>query len=160
MLSLSLGQWVVVCLLSGFVATVLMNIPMVVQPEGYLPAHVAAGALTDTDPTEVSRVLAVAVHHVTGTLAPLCYGAVVFVLSLVLPTLVSLNGVPAIPHLVGTVALTLFIYAFFERVAMPRAGGRLQEDRDRIVRQWALSSFIYGVTVGLLVPVMVVLLEL
>ncbi|MFC7026408.1 hypothetical protein ACFQJ5_00385 [Halomicroarcula sp. GCM10025324] len=155
MLTLSLGQWVVVCLLSGFVAATLMNIPMGVQPEGYLPAYVAAGGLTDTDPTEVSQVLAVAVHQVTGTVATLLYGGIVFVLSLVLPTVVSLNGVPAIPHLVGVTGLVLFIFLFFDRIAMPRAGGRLQDDRDRIVRQWALSSFIYGVAVALLVPVLV-----
>jgi hypothetical protein len=160
MLTLSLGQWVVVCLLSGFGAAVLMNVPMVVQPEGYLPAYVAAAGLTGTDPAEVSQGLAVAVHHVTGTVATLLYGAVVLILSLVLPTVASLNGVPAIPHLVAVVGLVLFVFAFFERVAMPRAGGRLEADRERIVQQWALSSFIYGVTVALLVPVMVALLGL
>ena len=157
MLALPLGQWVLVCLVSGAVAAALMNIPMYVQPQGYKPAYVAAAGLRRCDPSEVSQALAVAVHQVTGTVATLLYGAVVVVLS-VLPTALSLNGVPTIPHLVGVAVLTLFIYYFFERVALPRAGGSLREESTPIVRQWALSAFIYGVTLALLIPVMVRLL--
>ncbi|MBX0323783.1 hypothetical protein EGH21_12160 [Halomicroarcula sp. F13] len=155
MLSLSLGEWVVVCVLSGLFAAVLMNIPMYVQPEGYLPAYVAAGGLTGVDPADAQTALAVAVHHVTGTAAALLYGAIVVVFAAILPTAVSLVGVPALPHLLGAVGVTLFIYYFFERVAMPRAGGSLGGRRDDIVQQWALSSFIYGTTLALVVPVFV-----
>ncbi|WP_324759157.1 hypothetical protein [Haloarcula montana] len=159
MLALPLGQWVLVCLVSGAMAAALMNIPMYVQPQGYQPAYVAAAGLRRCDPTDVSQALAVAVHQVTGTVAPLLYGAVVLVLS-PLPIALSLNGVPTIPHLVGIAVLTLFIYFFFERVAMPRAGGSLREEATPIVRQWALSTFIYGVTLALLIPAMVRILVL
>ncbi|MFC6974264.1 hypothetical protein ACFQL1_05690 [Halomicroarcula sp. GCM10025709] len=158
MLALPLGQWVLVCLASGAMAAALMNIPMYVQPQGYQPASVAAAGLRRCDPTEVSQPLAVAVHQVTGTVATLLYGGVALALS-VLPSPLSLNGVPVIPHLVGVAVLTLFIYYFFERIAMPRAGGSLREEATPIVRQWALSAFIYGVTLALLVPVMVRLLS-
>lgn len=155
MLAVPLGEWVVLCLLSGAVAAVLLNIPMAVQPDGYRPAYVAAGGLLGSDPSEVSDVAAVAVHHVTGTAAALVYGAVVFVLAAVVPTAIPLNGIPAIPHLLGVVAVSAFIFYFFERIALPRAGGSFREDTEEIVQQWALSSFIYGTTLGLLLPVAV-----
>ncbi|WP_254272087.1 hypothetical protein [Haloarcula marina] len=155
MLAFPLGQWMFVCLVSGAFAAVLMNIPMYVQPEGYRPAYVAAGGLTGVDPRDVHTALAVALHHVTGTAAGLLYGLVVFVLAAILPTAVPLNGIPAIPHLLGATAVTLFIYFFFERIAMPRAGGSFRADREDIVQQWALSSFIYGTTLALLTPVAV-----
>jgi len=99
MLAFALGQWVLVCLLAGLLTGLLQNIPMAVQPEGYVPAYVAAGGLTGTDPTEADDALAVGVHHVTAMAAALLYGLIVFV--------------------------------------------------------WALSAFIYGVTLGLTVPVLV-----
>lgn len=155
MLAFPLEQWAIYCLLSGILAALLMNIPMYVQPEGYRPAYVAAAGLTGTDPSEASDALAVAVHHVTGTAAALLYGAVVFALGAILPTALDLNGIPAIPHLVGAVAVTVFIYYFFERVALPRAGGSWRDNAEPIVQQWALSAFIYGTTLALLLPVLV-----
>lgn len=155
MLPVPLSEWVLLCLLSGIVATVLMNIPMAVQPDGYRPAYIAAGGVRGIDPAEVSDAAAVAIHHVTGTAAALLYGAVVFVLSALSPTAIPLNGIPAIPHLLGVVAVSAFIFYFFERIALPRAGGSFQSDSEAIVQQWALSSFIYAVTLGLLLPVVV-----
>ena len=155
MLAYPLGAWAVYCLVSGLFAALLMNIPMYVQPQGYRPAFVAAAGLTRRDPADVETALAVAVHHVTGTAAALLYGAVVVVLGAVLPSALVLNGIPTIPHLAGAAGVTLFIYYFFERIAMPRAGGSLQSDAEPIVRQWALSAFIYGATLALLLPVLV-----
>lgn len=155
MLAFSFGQWAVYCLVSGSIAALLMNIPTYVQPVGYRPAYVAAAGLTGRDPSTVQPSVAVGVHHATGTGAALLYGVVVFVLGAVLPTALVLNGIPAVAHLVGVVVVILFIYYFFERIAMPRAGGSLQADAEQITRQWALSTFIYGVTLGLLLPVIV-----
>lgn len=155
MLAYAIGVWAGYCLLSGLLAALLMNIPMYVQPAGYRPAYVAASGLTRRDPSETSPAAAVAVHHVTGTAAGLLYGAIVFVLAALLPTAFAVNGVPAVPHLGGAIGVTLFIYYFFERIAMPRAGGSFQSDAEPIVRQWALSSFIYGTTLALSVPVLV-----
>lgn len=152
MLELPLGQWVVVCAVAGAVVGFLLNIPMVTQDEGYLPAYVAAAGLTRTDPAEASGALAAVVHHVTGVVAALLYGALVALLSVVLPTAVSLNGVPLVPHVIGVVAVTTFIYYFFARVAMPRLGGSLRDRSDDIVQQWALTAFIYGAALALFVP--------
>lgn len=152
MLAFSPVEWARSCLLWGLIASLLMNIPMYVQPQGYRPACVAAAGLTGRDPGEVRQALAVAVHHVTGTAAALLYGAIVFVLAVLLPTTLSLNGVPTVPHLAGAVGVTLFIYYFFERVAMPRAGGSLQAEAEPIIGQWALSAFVYGTTLALLSP--------
>lgn len=153
MLSFSLGQWALLCLLAGAIASLLLNIPMAVQPEGYLPAYIAAGELTGADPTDVSDAVAVALHHGTGIAAALLYGLVVALLSL-LPTVVSLSGVPVVPHLIGVVMVTLFIYFFFARVAFPRVRRTYRDSEDEILKQWALSAFIYGVTLGLVVPVL------
>jgi len=155
MLAYPLGQWATYCLVSGLLAALLMNIPMYVQPEGYRPAFVAAAGLTGRDPSDVGPAPAAAVHHVTGTAAGLLYGGIVVVLAAVLPAALVLNGIPTIPHLAGVIGVTLFIYYFFERIAMPRAGGSLQADAEPIVRQWALSAFIYGTTLALLLPVVV-----
>ena len=155
MLDYPLSQWAFVCAVAGAVVGLLLNIPMVTQDEGYLPAYVAAAGLTRADPAAVSRPLAVAVHHVTALLAALSYGAVVAVLSFVLPTAVSLNGVPLLPHVVGAASVTAFIYVFFARVAMPRFGGSLRDRADETVRQWALTAFIFGTALALFVPVLV-----
>jgi len=155
MVSFSIGEWAVYCLLSGAVAALLMNIPMYVQPEGYRPAYVAAGGLLGCDPGEADDVVAVAVHHVTGVAAALLYGAVVFGFGSLLPEVLLLNGIPVVSHLLGAGAVTLFIFYFFQRVAMPRAGGSFKTDAEPIVRQWALSAFIYGTTLALLLPVIV-----
>lgn len=155
MLAYSVGAWTGYCLLSGLLAALLMNIPMYVQPEGYRPAYVAASGLLRRDPSETSVAAAVAVHHVTGTAAGLLYGAVVVVLAAILPAVFTVNGVPTVPHLAGAVGVTLFIYYFFERIALPRAGGSFRSDAEPIVRQWALSAFIYGTTLALSVPVLV-----
>ncbi|WP_336329882.1 hypothetical protein [Haloarcula sp. CGMCC 1.2071] len=155
MLEYPLSQWAFVCVVAGAVVGLLLNIPMVTQDEGYLPAYIAAAGLTRTDPAAVSRPLAVVVHHGTALVAALLYGAVVAGLSSVLPTAVSLNGVPLIPHIVGAAGVTAFIYYFFARVAMPRFGGSFRDDTDEIVQQWALTAFIFGTALALFVPVLV-----
>ncbi|GCF13047.1 hypothetical protein Harman_09820 [Haloarcula mannanilytica] len=155
MLEFPLSQWAFVCAVAGAFVGLLVNIPMVTQDEGYLPAYVAAAGLTRADPTSVSRPLAVLVHHVTAVVAALLYGAVVAVLSFVLPTAISLNGVPLLPHVIGAAGVTAFVYFFFARIAMPRFGGSLQDRADEIVRQWALTAFIFGTALALFVPVLV-----
>ncbi|EMA20215.1 hypothetical protein [Haloarcula amylolytica] len=150
-----ISQWAFVCVVAGAFVGLLLNIPMVTQDEGYLPAHVAAAGLTRTDPAAVGRPLAVVVHHGTALVAALLYGAVVAGLSSVLPTAVSLNGVPLIPHIVGAAGVTAFIYYFFVRVAMPRFGGSVRDDADEIIQQWALTAFIFGTALALFIPVLV-----
>ncbi len=114
-------------------SSAVVDIPMVTQDEGYLPAYVAAAGLTRTDPSAVSRPLAVVVHHGTALVAAPLYSAVVAGLSFVLPTAISLNGVPLIPHTIGAVGISAFIYYFFARIAMPRFGGSLGDDADESV---------------------------
>ncbi|KOX95261.1 hypothetical protein AMS69_01010 [Haloarcula rubripromontorii] len=148
-------QWAAVCVVAGAVVGLLLNIPMVTQDRGYLPAYVAGAGLTRADPAAVSRPLAVAVHHGTALIAALLYGAVVAGLSFVLPAALSLNGVPLIPHLVGVSGVSAFIYYFFARIAMPRFGGSVRNDADEIIRQWALTAFIFGTALALFIPVLV-----
>ena len=148
-------QWAFACVVAGAVVSLLLNIPMMTQDEGYLPAHVAAAGVTRTDPAAVGRPLAAVVHHATALVAALLYGTVVAGLSFVLPTIVSLNGVPLIPHIVGATGISAFIYYFFARIAMPRFGGSVRNDADEIIQQWALTAFIFGAALALFVPVLV-----
>jgi len=150
-----LSQWAFVCVVAGAVVGLLLNVPMVTQDRGYLPAHVAAAGLTRVDPATVGRPLVVAVHHGTALVAALLYGAVVAGLSSVLPTAISLNGVPLLPHIAGAAGVSAFIYYFFARIAMPRFGGSFRNDTDEIVQQWALTAFIFGTALALFVPVLV-----
>lgn len=147
-------QWAFVCVVAGAVVGLLLNIPMVTQDEGYLPAHVAAAGLTHTDPAAVGRPLAAVVHHTTAIVAALLYGVVVAGLSFVLPTALSLNGVPLLPHIVGVSCVSAFIYYFFARIAMPRFGGSVRDNADEIIRQWALTAFIFGAALALFIPVL------
>ncbi|MFB6222214.1 MAG: hypothetical protein ABEH86_00895 [Haloarcula sp.] len=155
MLEYPLSQWALICVVAGTVTGLLVNIPMMTQDEGYLPAYVAAGGLTRVDPTAASRALAVLVHHATAIAAALLYGALVVVLSAVLPTVASLNGVPLIPHVVGITGVTAFLYYFFARITMPRAGGSLRDRTDAIIEQWMLTAFIFGTTLALFIPALV-----
>ncbi|EMA00986.1 hypothetical protein SAMN05443574_101414 [Haloarcula vallismortis] len=155
MLNYLLSQWALVCVVAGAVVGLLLNIPMMTQDEGYLPAYVAGAGLTRTDPARVSRPLAVAVHHGTALVAALLYGAVVAGLSVVLPTAFSLNGVPLIPHLLGVSGVSTFVYYFFARIAMPRFGGSARNDAAEVIRQWALTAFIFGTALALFIPVLV-----
>ena len=148
-------QWAVVCVVAGAVVGLLLNIPMVTQDEGYLPAYIAAAGLTRTDPSAVSRPPAAAVHHGTALVAALLYGAVVAGLSFVLPTALSVNGVPLILHIVGIAGISAFIYYFFARIAMPRFGGSVRDDADEITQQWALTAFTFGAALALSIPVLV-----
>ncbi|WP_256369596.1 hypothetical protein [Haloarcula sp. CBA1122] len=38
---------------------------------------------------------------------------------------------------------------------MPRFGGSVRDDADEIIRQWALTAFIFGTALALFVPVLV-----
>nr|WP_305883000.1 hypothetical protein [Halobellus rarus] len=149
------GRFVLVCVACGLLGAVVMDFPMSKQEDGFAPAYVAAALLRRTPPGEVPFREAVVVHHATGAIAGGLY-AVVFLLSAaVLPAGAVVGGVEAIPHVVAAAAVAAFVYGFFAHVVLPRAGRGIYEERATAVRgQWLRSAVVFGVAIGVTVPVL------
>ena len=65
------------------------------------------------------------------------------------------GGLPG--HLLGVIVVVGFIYAFFALLVLPRAGGRPYEEQATAVRgQWLRSALVYGLTMLMVVPAVVV----
>ena len=138
--------------IAGLVGAVAMVVPMSRQPEGWTPALVAASVLRRTAPDAASFREAAVVHHATGVLAGLLYGLAQAALA-PLPSGVGWAGVPLVAHLVAVIAVALFVYAFFAHLVLPRAGGRIYEERATAVRgQWLRSSLVFAATLTVAVP--------
>ena len=129
---------------AGFGAAVVMDVPMVVQREGFTPAYIAAGALRGRDPEEVSRTDATVAHHGAGTLGgvlfALTYGAIEGI-STGEPRRNDLST-PASPLAVGFVVA--FVYGFFARLVLPRFGGDARDRAGVVRRAWLVSTLVYG----------------
>lgn len=142
---------------AGVVAAVVMDWPMSRQPEGFTPAYIAAGVLTRRRPENVRFRTAMVAHHLAGGLAGLLYALVALGVDRGLPGIGPIVGVTLAAHLVGVVAVVGFIYAFFAHLVLPRAGGRPYEEQATAVRgQWLRSALVYGLSVLVLVPSVVV----
>lgn len=141
--------------LSGFIAAIVMAVPMVRQEEGFTPAYIAASILRRTTPDEVSEADAYAVHYGAGVLAGVLYALAYAVLAAVLPPLVAAGSVMLLPHALATVAVVGFVYALFAHFVLPRAGKRVYEERSTAVRgQWLRSSFVFGLTLVVVSPLL------
>lgn len=137
---------------AGLVAAVAMNVPMSRQPDGWTPAVIATAVLTRTTPETVSVEQAAVVHHVTGVVAGLLYGILMFAMIGVAPSL-RWSGVPMIAHVFAVIAVTLFIYGFFSHVVFPRVGGTVYEERATAIRgQWLRSSLVFAVALTIVGP--------
>ena len=142
---------------AGVVAAVVMDWPMSRQPEGFTPAYIAASVLTRRRPENVRFRTAMVAHHLAGGLAGLLYALVALGVDRGLPGIGPIVGVTLAAHLVGVVAVVGFIYAFFAHLVLPRAGGRPYEEQATAVRgQWLRSALVYGLSVLVLVPSVVV----
>ena len=142
---------------AGVVAAVVMDWPMSRQPEGFTPAYIAAGVLTRRRPENVRFRTAMVAHHLAGGLAGLLYALVALGVDRGLPGIGPIVGVTLAAHLVGVVAVVGLIYAFFAHLVLPRAGGRPYEEQATAVRgQWLRSALVYGLSVLVLVPSVVV----
>ncbi|WP_331280782.1 hypothetical protein [Halobellus rufus] len=124
------------------------------QEDGFTPAYVAAGLLRRKPPTETSFGEALVVHHVTGAVAGVLYAISYLLFAAVTPDLHPIGGVLTLGHLVATVAVSAFVYAFFAHVVLPRAGRGIYEERATAVRgKWLRSAVVFGVVLGVTVPV-------
>ncbi|QCJ46127.1 MULTISPECIES: hypothetical protein [Haloprofundus] len=139
--------------LAGFVAAVVMGVPMGRQEGGFTPAYVAASVLRRTTPDEVSLRDATVVHHGAGMLAGVLYAFALIVGESVVPPVWSLGGVDLLSHLVAVGVVVGFIYGLFAHVVLPRAGGRIYEEQSTAVRgQWLRSSLVFGAALAVVAP--------
>ncbi|MFC7202208.1 hypothetical protein ACFQJC_01670 [Haloferax namakaokahaiae] len=138
--------------LVGIAAAIVMGVPMWRQDEGFTPAYIAASVLRKSRPDEVSFVDANVVHYLAGAMAGVLYAFVFLTSDMLFPDL-PLFGVDAIPHLVATLFVMVWIYLLFAHFVLPRAGRSIYEERATAVRgQWLRSSLVFGVTMFVLAP--------
>ena len=149
-----LALFFVVCVGCGLVGAAVMNLPMSKQEDGFAPAYVAAALLRRSVPGETPFREAVVVHHVTGAIAGGLYALAFLLVAAFLPGGPPIGGVGAVPHVLATAAITAFVYGFFSHVVLPRAGRGIYEERATAVRgQWLRSAVVFGVVLGVTVPV-------
>lgn len=142
----------VVGALAGFLAAVVMNLPMGWLADGYAPAYVAAAAVRGRSPETVARRDAVVVHHAAGVLAGLVHAVLTWAVLSITGTADATAGVGPFANLAVAAVLVVCLYALFAYLVFPRAGGPLRERGDAIRRQWLLSAFVYGFALSALVP--------
>ncbi len=139
--------------LAGLVAAVVMDWPMSRQPDGFMPAAIAAGILTRQSVEDVSMAELLAVHHAAGLLAGGLYGLLVVAATANLPAVVSVGGLGLLAHLLAVGVVTGFIYGFFAHLVLPRAGDSSYEEQATAIRgQWLRSSLVFGTTLLVVVP--------
>lgn len=154
------GVTVALGALTGLVAAVVMDWPMSRQPDGFTPAAIAASVVSRQSVEAVSMPELLVVHHATGLLAGVLYGALVVGLSAGLPELVRIGGLDLLAHLLAVGVVVGFIYGFFAHVVLPRAGGRNYEEQATAIRgQWLRSSLVFGLTLAVAVPLVAVSLS-
>lgn len=142
--------------LSGLLAAIVMDVPMVRQEEGFTPAYIAASVFRRSSPDDVSEADAYVVHHGAGVFGGVLYAVAYLLLAATLPPVVSMGVVSVLPHVLASVAVAVFVYAFFAHVLLPRSGARVYEERSTAVRgQWLRSSFVFGLTIAVSLPVLV-----
>jgi len=145
--------FVAVCVACGVLAAVVMDFPMAKQAEGFTPAYIAASVLSRSRPSTVAFRSAFAVHHVAGGAAGVLYALVYLAAAGLLPGVATVGGVHTVPHLLATVFVSAFIYAFFAHLVLPRRGRGIYEERATAVRgQWVRSVVVFGLTVVVAVP--------
>lgn len=143
--------------IAGLVAAVAMDVPMGRQPDGWTPAFVATAVLTRTGLDDVSFQQASVVHHAAGIAAGALYGILMVALTgLLLPGV--WRSVSLLAHVLGVIAVTLFIYLVFSHVVLPRVGGAVYEERATAVRgQWLRSSLVFAAALTIAGPPVIVL---
>lgn len=147
---------VTVAMVAGLLAAFVMDWPMSRQPQGFVPAYIAAAVVTRKNVESVRFGEAMVVHHLAGVLTGVLYAVLVGTLSHGVPP-VSVGGLNLIAHLLAVGVVVGFIYGFFAHFVLPRAGGQSYEQQATAVRgQWLRSALVFGVAMVVLVPVLTV----
>lgn len=146
-------------LVAGFLATLVMNVPMRRLREGQTPPFVAGRALSGEPLREVSGGLATGLHYVAGTL-----GGLLFVLAgagfeRVLPAEPVLTGLglPVYPYLAALATTALAAFGLVAYALLPAFGDAARDRAATVRRDWGVAVLVYGVTLGFAVPAVLVL---
>jgi hypothetical protein len=153
------GAFIILCAVCGLFGAVVMDVPMTRQEDGFTPAYIATSVLSHSSPAEVAFGAAFALHHLTGVLAGLLYAALYLLVAVGVPDVATVGGIRLLPHLVATVLVAGFVYAFFAYLVFPRAGGWIYEERATAVSgRWLRSTAVFGSVLALVVPAATTLL--
>jgi hypothetical protein len=128
----------VVGAIAGFVATLVMDIPMKRLPEGETPSYVAAGLLEGESLDDAPDQVATAVHYGAGTLSGVLFVSLTVAVETLLDTTGSVLAVVA----AAIVQFPLMVVVFSYVVLV--VYGRVPDDRvAQVRRDWARSAAVY-----------------
>jgi hypothetical protein len=135
----------VVGAIAGFVATLVMDIPMRRLPEGETSYYVAAGVLEGEPLESAPDQTATAVHYGAGTLSGTLFVAVTVAAELLLGSAPSLLAV--ILAIVVQLPIMIAFFSYFVLVVY----GQVPDERvPQVRRDWALSASVYVAVVAVL----------
>ena len=144
---------------AGFVAAMVMVLPMGRQSDGWTPAFIAAAALARTTPEAISMGRASVVHHVTGLLAGSVYGILLYGLSGSIHR-TNWYDVSVVNHIVAVTCVVVGVYLVFAHLVLPRAGGEVYEERATAVRgQWVRSTLTFAAALAVVGPPAIILMN-
>jgi hypothetical protein len=138
--------------IAGFIATLVMDIPMGRLPEGETSYYVAAGVLEGESLESAPNQTATAVHYGAGTLSGALFVGVTAAAELVL-----LGSPSVLAVLVAIVVQLPIMIAFFSYFVL-LIYGRVPEERvPQVRRDWAISASMYVAVVAVLTGALVVI---
>jgi len=140
----------VVGAIAGFVATLVMDVPMARLPEGETPHFVAAGVLEGEPLDSAPDQTATAIHYGAGTLSGTLFVGVTVAAEQLLGSTPVLLAV-----LVAVVVQLPIMIAFFSYVVLVVYGQVPEERVPQVRRDWALSASVYVAVVALLTGALV-----
>jgi hypothetical protein len=138
--------------IAGFVATLVMDIPMGRLPEGETSYYVAAGVLEGEPLDSAPDQTATAVHYGAGTLSGALFVGVTVAVESLLGTTASLLAV-----LAAVVIQLPIMIAFFSYFVLVLYGGVPDERVPQVRRDWALAATVYVVVVAALTGALVII---
>ncbi|WP_302081201.1 hypothetical protein [Salinibaculum rarum] len=128
----------VVGAIAGFVATLVMDVPMERLPEGETSYQVAAGVLSGEPLDSAPDGLATAVHYGAGTVSGVLFVGVTAAADLLL------GGAPSFLSVIVAVVVQLpIMIVFFSYLVLVVYGQVPAERVPQVRRDWALSASVY-----------------
>jgi hypothetical protein len=129
----------------GFVATMVMDIPMARLPEGETSYYVASGVLEGEPLDSAPDQTATAIHYGAGTLSGVLFVGVTVAAEQLLGSTPSLLAV--IVAVVVQLPIMIAFFSYFVLVVY----GQVPDDRvPQVRRDWALSASVYVAVVAVL----------
>ncbi len=133
-----------IAMVAGFLAAVVMDLPMRRLDEGMVPPYTAASVLFGKPPATVSDIEARSAHYTAGILAGVLFVVLAVAAEAVLPVVYVLwGGLPLLSHLLAGLGVLAFLYGFFGHIVLPRFGREKRAVAATVRRHWAVSATVY-----------------